>query len=83
MGYQYHIGVVAIPELLTPNITMAMTSVSVNEGITHWTMDQWDKVFLVNITGDITIAICIVLYWDFSFIFEAIETHNTQAMFDL
>lgn len=51
MGYQYHIGVVAIPELLTPNITMAMTSVSVNEGITHWTMDQWDKVFLVNITG--------------------------------
>lgn len=51
MGYQYHIGVVAIPELLTPNVTMAMTSVSVNEGITHWTMDQWDKVFLVNITG--------------------------------
>lgn len=78
MGYQYHIGVVAIPELLTPNITMAMTSASVNEGITHWTMDQWDKVFLVNISGMyITKAFLHCLISKFFIHFLSYRHHNT------
>lgn len=52
MGYQYHIGIVAVPESLTPTVSMGMTSMSIMEGNTLWVLDEWDRVFLVNISGN-------------------------------
>lgn len=51
MDYQYHIGVVAIPETWTPSVTLTMPFVSVREGVTNWTATDWGKVLYLNMSG--------------------------------